>query len=502
MKVLVYTASSLCNPQFGIQMEHAIKYAEEGNEVVFCHCAGCMSACSANPYQNAALCKACKIGFRAGLKNLPAGIRIERLETTVASNYQWQDFKSISEIKSYKYKEVEVGFSVLSVYITKTRNPRPEITRPFLIAINSLMREAICLIDAAEAIVDSERPDLIVFFNGRFFDTKPFYSLSVKNKIDYLTTESIGGVRANDEYRMVSFYNRIPHDANVIYENILESWDKSSIDEEERRKIGVSFYERRRNGVRAGDYAYTSYQEVGKLPKDFDAKKKNIVFFTSSEDEFSSVSAEVDGYYLFGSQYEAVKYLADNIHDDTYHIYVRIHPNMKDLKVQYHMDLYKLSSYKNVTVIAPEDTISSYALIDVAYNIVTFGSTIGAESMYWEKPLVLLGFADYYYWRACSVPQCIGEVIDMVKGPKVYPGAKDMAIKYGFYFLENGLAKRTDHIKITPKNERIMGKSISSFEYLSFFKSTRLFRFIQIVYSRLMSRVYQNHIVFPDIINN
>ena len=35
MKVLIYTASSLCNPQFGIQMEHAINYAEKGDDVIF-----------------------------------------------------------------------------------------------------------------------------------------------------------------------------------------------------------------------------------------------------------------------------------------------------------------------------------------------------------------------------------------------------------------------------------------------------------------------------------
>ena len=104
MKVLVYTTSSMCNPQFGVQMEHAINYFKDGNDVVFCYCGGVMSACSANPFMNAALCSACKIGFKAGLKKLPGGIKKIKLNSNIKKSYNWQFFKSVSDIKSYKYK--------------------------------------------------------------------------------------------------------------------------------------------------------------------------------------------------------------------------------------------------------------------------------------------------------------------------------------------------------------------------------------------------------------
>lgn len=497
MKVLIYTASSLCNPQFGIQMELAIKYAEEGNEVVFCHCDGLMSACSANLLKNKAICRACKIGFRAGIKNLPKGIRIEKLKPITTNEFQWQHFGSVADIKAFNYKGTEVGFSVLSVFITKTRNPRPLIS-PFLLeSVNSLMQEATYLVDAAERLIEMEKPDLIVFFNGRFFDTKPFYSLAVKHQINYVSSENIGGIRANDDYRIVTFFNGIPHDARVVYESILTGWNMSNRTIEDKIKIGSSFYEKRRNGVRAGDYSYTNYQEKGKLPVDYDAKKKYIIFFTSSEDEFSSVSSEVDHYYIFNSQYEAIKYIAENLEDDDYHIYVRIHPNMRGLKVEYHTDLYKLSNYKNVTVIAPEETISSYALIDIAYNITTFGSTIGAESMYWGKPLVLLGFAAYYYWGCCQVATKKEDVIKMLKCPIVFPNAKELSIKYGFYFLENGLAKKAEHIPITPIKGKIWGRDTYTFDYLRIGGSSYFFKIVRWVFLKYISKLYQNKIEVP-----
>lgn len=496
MKVLVYTASSFCNPQFGIQMEHAIRFYKEGHEVLFCHCAGVMSACSANISQNKAICKACKLGFKAGMKNLPKGIRVMEMASSIPKIYKRHNFTSVADIKAYHYKGVEVGFSVLSVYITKTRNPNPIMSKPFIDGVNNWIEEAINLIDAAEHLILQENPDLIVFFNGRFFDTKPFYGLALKYHLDYMTTENVGGIRAGEDYKMVSFLNNIPHNTRVVYDNTLASWEKSQKTEDEKIRIGSSFYERRRNGMRAGDYAYTSYQEKGKLPLSFNPKKKNVVIFTSSEDEFSSVSSEVDSYFIFDSQYSAIKYLAENINDDCFHFYVRIHPNMKGLDVEYHMNLYKLSSFNNVTVIEPEDPVSSYSLMDIAYNIVLFGSTIGAESLYWGKSVVLLGDADYYFWGVCSIPHKHEELVEMIKKPITYQNAKEIAIKYGYYFLENSLAEKSKYIKITPIRKKIFGRELYLFDYLRIGGSALFLYILRVAYKRLLSKAYRSINIF------
>lgn len=503
MKVLIYTASSLCNPQFGIQMETAIEYSKRGDDVVFTHCSGVMSACSANFLQNEAICKLCGLGFKAGLRNLPKNVRIVKLLNPGDNNkYVWKFFKTIADIKAYCYRGVEVGFSVLSVYITKTRNPNPIINDIFLDCINKMLKEAEYLIDAADELIKREKPDLVIYFNGRFFDTKPFYNLAQRYHINFLTTENIGGVRANDEYRMVRFYNSIPFDANTTFKNCLDSWNKSTKSESEKIKIGSSFYEKRRNGMRAGDYVYTSNQIKGKLPECFNVDKKNVVIYCSSEDEFSSVSIQVDKMFIFKSQYDAIKYLAENINDNEYHFIVRIHPNMRNLDVDYHRNLYKLSNLKNITVIAPEETVSSYTLMDVAYNIVLFGSTIGAEALYWGKPVVLLGHADYYYWKMCSIPYNPKELIDMVKNPIVYSGAKDMAIKYGYYFLNNSLSETAKYISITPRKLNILGKQVYIFDYLKFMGSSKLYKCILGMYNKVIRKFYKNHIVYPDIIRN
>jgi len=503
MKVLIYTASSLCNPQFGIMMEHAIDYANRGNEVVFCHCDGLMSACSSNFQKNKGICKLCKLTFRAGLKNLPNNVKLVGMKPCKEErDYERHGFKSISDIKAYRYKDVELGFAVMSVYITKTRNPKPAITKEFLTCINIMLSEASKLVDAAESLIESEKPDIVMFFNGRFFDTKPFHDLSEKRNIKYIVAENVGGVRADDEYRMVTFENSIPHDSRVIYENCLKSWDCSARSEDDKVKMGIDFYERRRGGKRAGDYAYTASQIQGKLPDSFDPNKRNVVIFSSSEDEYSAVTSEIDNYFLFNSQYEGIKYICDNIGDEDYHFIVRIHPNMRGLDVEYHRNLYKLRELKNVTVIAPEETVSSYALMDAAYNIVVFGSTIGAESLFWGKPVVLLGFAEYYDWGVCSIPKSKAEVIEMIKNPKLYPGAREIAIKYGYFFLDNSLAQKAKHIDITPKKAVYFGKLVYVFDYLKLMSSRRLYKLVSGLFNKVLCLLYRNGIMYPEKIRN
>ena len=499
MKVLIYTASSLTNPQFGIQMEHAISYAKQGHEVVFCHCAGVMKACTENRNQNKAVCCACKRGFKAGLKNLPNNIRIVGLKSEMSdNNFKWHDFNSVKDIKNYKYKGVDVGFSVMSYIISMSRNPKPAISEAFLNYINRTIGECEHLIDAAETIVKKETPDLIIFFNGRLFDTKPFFNLAINNKINYIATENIGGVRVNEEYKMVDFKNAIPHDSLETYKRCLESWERSRRSEAERIKIGKDFYDRRRSGKKAGDRVYTISQKEGKLPDSFDPNKNNIVVFTSSEDEFSAVSSEVDSLYMFSSQYDGIKYISENINDDDYHIIVRIQPNMKGLDVDYHKQLYKLCELKNVTVVPPEEEVSTYALIDAANSVVVFGSTVGAESLYCGKPVVLLGFAAYYNWGVCSIPKAKEDIVKLIKSPVVYPKAKEIAIKYGYYIMENNLAMSSKFINITPTSTKIMGRQVYAFDYLKICGSKILFKLMTGFYRQILSRLLVNGIVFPE----
>lgn len=85
---------------------------------------------------------------------------------------------------------------------------------------------------------------------------------------------------------------------------------------------------------------------------------------------------------------------------------MRVHPNLKNVHYQYHLLLYDLSlKYPNITVIGADSDISTYDIMDNAEKVIVFGSTMGLESSYWGKPVILLSGSFYYYMNVCYIPK-------------------------------------------------------------------------------------------------
>ena len=90
--------------------------------------------------------------------------------------------------------------------------------------------------------------------------------------------------------------------------------------------------------------------------------------------------------------------------------------------------------YNNITVIPGADSISTYDLMDAAEKVVVFGSTMGLEAAYWNKPVILLAGANYYYSDLCYVPKSEEELSDLLEST-LKPKKNDNVIKWGFYMM-------------------------------------------------------------------
>ena len=124
--------------------------------------------------------------------------------------------------------------------------------------------------------------------------------------------------------------------------------------------------------------------------------------------------------------------------------------------------LYDLpNEYPNVTVVPPDSMVSSYTLLFNAEKVVTFGSTIGIEAVYWNKPSVLLRGAYYMKLGGCYVPKTPAEAVELVKA-ELMPQGSEGAIKYGFWVMKNhltGMPMTRFHCKLKSFRPRfIFGK--------------------------------------------
>lgn len=501
MKYLVYSSCSNAYPHFGVQLDEAEKLFKEGYEVTFAYCEGVIDTCFKNMSANPVLCQLCQLGYKQTLSKLSNGIEIIPIKNKNIGKTPVFNYSNVEEIKKLMYKEVFIGYAILSTYISLTRNPSPEITDDSRVYFNHLLEQACRLTDSIYEIIADVKPDVICIYNGRFLESRPFYDIALSLNIKVICNEVIGGSGSKDPFRKVFFENSMPHLPKTFSNRIIGLWKDSKLADEEKIKIGESFYKNRKGGVPSGDKVFIKNQKKGKLPLNWDNNKKNIVIFNSSEDEFAAVGKDFEKYLLFNSQLEGIKYILSGVENTDYHFYLRIHPNLSSVNYSYHTDLLELEqSFDNITVIKATDSSSTYSLMDAADKVVVFGSTTGIEATYWGKPSILLAGAMYYYINACYIPKTKEEVTELITKDLV---AMDNfpAIQYGYYIMDREfLSTRSIYFDLNTKDYSLFGYKCRQPKYMTLLGSNVLMKIVNLIGTKILTRFFKNKIKTPDII--
>ena len=435
MKILFYAYSALWYEWHTcVLVDEAIKASKEGHKVFFLYNDCSLKICTGNLEQKKSLCAVCHERMQAALRLLPKDVVKINIADFWINNTHKFDYNSVADIKTLEYKEVKIGYSVLSSYITKTRNLYPEFNNETKYFFDYLLGITCNLTDAIEKVIEKIKPDKMCFFNSRFFEWRPPYDLAMARGIPAISYEKTYEI--NGEIGKVKFVNNTPHNIQNLQNVCDKLWEDAPLSEEQKIVIGKDFFERRRNALPAGDVVYTSKQQIGLLPNNWDNEKSNIVIFNSSEDEFAAIGDEYDKLALFRTQFQGIKFILESLkNNNAYHVYLRVHPNLGEVPYRYHSELMSFSKlYDNVTVIPAYDSISTYALMDAAEKVVVFGSTMGLESAYWGKSVILLAGAIYYISDICYVPKSTGELQELLT-MELLPKNNKAAIKWGFYLM-------------------------------------------------------------------
>jgi hypothetical protein len=234
----------------------------------------------------------------------------------------------------------------------------------------------------------------------------------------------------------VTFYpNTLPHDLTFNQQAIEKLWDDAPQD---RNTVAESFFESRRRGVFTNDKVYVDRQVAGKLPASWNEELKNVAVFNSSEDEYAAIDREWEN-NIYPSQAEGVDRLCRALADDRgIHLYLRLHPNLKGMERSWLTSLAQLGErHRNLTLIPAESDVSSYMLLDRADVVVTFGSTVGLEAVYWNKPSILLNICYYAGLGGTYNPS---DHDAAVKGIRADLPSKDRtpALKAAYYLMRRG----------------------------------------------------------------
>jgi hypothetical protein len=240
------------------------------------------------------------------------------------------------------------------------------------------------------------------------------------------------------------YENVLPHDIASNERVIREGW--AAADPGTRESVAAKFYEQRSRGVIQNWYSFVLAQQAGMLPAGWNEDLRNIVIFTSSEDEFVAVGDEWRN-PLYATQLEGLRRIAtDTCNLKGVRLYIRIHPNLTNI-VNASVAALRLLRSPNLEVIPPEAAVSSYALMWNCDRTLSFGSTAGIEAAYWGKPSILAGMSFYCNLGATYNPNSHEELLDLLTVESLPPKERTGALMFGY--CEQTRGERFKHFEAT-----------------------------------------------------
>jgi hypothetical protein len=442
-----YEPYALAKPHYECCLELMQNHLDKGDFVKYYYCRGSLHSCEANKNHDFFICVDCIARKTNGIKLLDskAGnlqernyLSLNRQQKAVIQNWAC-NFKSIDEVKEFKFEDIDIGMSVASSLISYLRDAEPDLNFHNEI-LNKLFKASLSVYFSFKNHFERERPDMIYVFNGRFSNIRPVVRLCEHLNIPYIVHERGSTM---DKYGL--FYDHLPHSPSSIQTKMFNHW-KSESDKNRKVEIAKEYFLQRRKGIEIAGKAIFKGQSHSGLPEFWDISKRNVLIFNSSDDEFAAVGREFFN-PLFGKQIDVLTLIKKSMkNNDAIRIILRMHPNLMNVDNNLMRRTLELAG-DNFHVIPPESEIDSYRLIDESDVVVTFGSTTGVEAVFSGIPSILIGNSMYRNFHVTYNPTTPSELIELilkVVKPKPIFGAlvyayfrASFGINYRFYKPED-----------------------------------------------------------------
>lgn len=439
MRVLVISFFNSWITHLGTELELAQRHLDDGDTVEFLGCDGCIKVCDGNPWQYKPICTACRERRHNGINQLnpvPLQHTLSQYLTNDVLSQEDNDLRSIvdaASAKSFAYKGHDLGWGALSSTIKHIRDPHCE-TEEAIASLREFSESAYRSYHAVTTFLKQQPAfDRAYIFNGRFAATRG----ALRACQDFGHIDIQNHERGSSPAKYDMYGDALPTDRELRNQRIHDAWANAE-DREEATRIGSQFYESRRSGGATTWMSFVGTQTAGTLPSNWDESKTNIAIFNSSEDEFAAIGDEWKN-PVYDTQSAGIERIVADAKDrfPNTHFYLRIHPNLADVKNDDLMRVLTLES-PNFTLIPPDSEVSTYALLGAVDRVLSFGTTVGIEATFWGKVSILAGRTFYDQLDAVHVARDHEHVMSLLD-EKLEPCPKENAIKYGYYVGSRGL---------------------------------------------------------------
>lgn len=436
MKILLVAPYALWTPHLETDLEITQRHINAGDEVVYLACNAFLQTCDVNRKHDLDVCLRCVGRRKSGLSLLSGNPIVKPLLKLTSSNRSELrtlkvQFNSKESLKQNKFHGFDIGWGVLSSLVSLLRDPDPDFHDPEVLTLmQAMFVSSFSVYRSVRNYIREETFDRVYVFNGRFAVLRAAFRACQDEGVPCYTHD-----RGCDLNHFQLYPNVLPHNIEHNDNLILKSWD--SADRLSRNEIGSRFYTERSMGQKQNWISFTSEQKKQCLPENWDNNKRNIVIYISSEDEFVAIGDSWKN-PLYDSQLEGLKrIIADLACNNSIHVYLRVHPNLRNVQNKSVDHLYDLKS-ECLTIIPANSPVDSYALLNAADLILSFGSSVGIEATYWGKPSILAGMSFYRNLGATYNPGSHQEVMQLLSTDELEPKPIEGALIYGYYHKTRG----------------------------------------------------------------
>ncbi len=312
--------------------------------------------------------------------------KIELKQKSVDQVLSWaQKYNTKNKLKNYCFKDVNLGVSVESSLLSYYKSYNYRFKKKII--KNALTSSAFVYLRTIEAI-KMVKPDFIVTFNNRFSISRPIIEAAKRFNIKVIRHE-VGS--SENKYEL--FYDDV-HNLDQRCKSIYEYWNKTkkkTRDYYAKKYFNLPYTNKDIINTTGGrTKTFSKLQNKKFFPT---LKKKKVVFFTSSNYEFDSISKD----YLkfakskdFKDQFSAIKSVVEIINKlPNYVLYIRVHPSNSNFSEE-NSHWEKYLKRKNVFIIRSESRINSFDMIKKVDFVISYGSSMAIHAAYNNIPSITL----------------------------------------------------------------------------------------------------------------
>ena len=438
-RILFLSLQGSMPPHQAGEAELMLQYAREGAEVHLLSCDAQLLSCRYNFTHQPVVCATCEANCQrsADVVGIPAANRHRISRALFPATLEGELPRNTAELLTFEYEGVNVGRGVAATCISLLRDHdlRPRSTHRDLITHE--LRNAVGAARNYRKLLRELQPSEVLVFNGRHVQCWPMVDLCQKLNVTWHTHEAGANLQ-----RYQLFPHSLPHSIETRRNMMVTGWRNA--DPATRVEVAENWFRSRRAGTNTDDKVYVGQQRRGSLPPTFDPELHNIVIFNSSEDEMKTIVEWATP--LYASQNEAIRrVIADTAGEGNLHVTLRIHPNLRTIDNQQTRELKELNA-PHLTVVAADDPVDTYELMQAADVVLTFGSSTGIEATFWGVPSILLGHSFYEGQRAVYEARDFDHLRELLNTRLLPPQPRENTYPYALYVLTCG--KPFEHLTV------------------------------------------------------